>query len=188
MFMLQRWGASQEQGRALVSRLVAVAGHRLPHLDELFDRMDIRVRWDGKRRIAWLQEQAERMAADPVYWPVQKKQSAKTGVDTVLAALQSGPKTKAKLVGMTGKTEVAIASLTQSLCDAGWIVRLKPGVYALPAAGTETHVSATDAVLAALTTAGKSMTTAELCVATSKPRSAIDAAIFRLKKAGASSG
>ena len=184
MFDLQRWGASQEHGRDLVARLVAVAGPRLPHLDQLFERMRLRVRWDGKRRIAWIAEQAERMASDPVYWPIAKKQSAATGVDAIMAALQGGPRTKAQLVKALAKSEPAIASLTQSLCDAGWIVRVRPGVYALPAVGAAAHVPASEAVLSALAAAGKPMTTAELCAATGKQRNAVDTALVRLKKLG----
>jgi hypothetical protein len=70
MLLLQRWGASPREAPELVARLIAVAGpHRVGSLDELLTHMDRHWRQSGARKIEWLQEQADRMAALPLYWP-----------------------------------------------------------------------------------------------------------------------
>jgi hypothetical protein len=184
MVLLQTWKAAPQQARDLADHLVAVAGHRRAHLDQLFDRMEKRIRWDGKRRIMWLRQQADKLATDPAYWPSSKKSRPDLGTKEILAALQSGSRTKDALIEVTGKTAAAIASITQSMCASGEIVRLKPGVYALPSPGAVGHVSGSDAVFGVLKAAGREMTTAEIVTAVGKPRTAVDAALFRLRESG----
>jgi hypothetical protein len=41
-------------------------GNRLAHLDQLFERMAQRTRWDDGRKIKWLQQQAVKMGVDPL--------------------------------------------------------------------------------------------------------------------------
>src|SRR5262249_36638049 len=143
---LQRWGASPEAARDVVSRLVEIAGSRLPNLDRLFDHMEQRRRWDGKRKVKWLCEQAEKMASDPVYWPASKKSRPTTGTDMILDALKNGPRTKDELIQTTGKTATAIVSVTQSMAKAGEIMRVRPGVFALPTSDAVAHVGGSEAV------------------------------------------
>jgi biotin operon repressor len=147
--------------------------------------MEQRRRWDGKRKVKWLREQAEKMASDPVYWPASKKSRPNIGTDMILDALKNGPRTKDELIRITGKTATAIASVTQSMAKAGEIMRARPGVFALPTADAVAHIGGSEAVVAALTTAGRAMSTRELVAATGKPRSAVDAALHRLRESGA---
>jgi hypothetical protein len=41
-------------------------------LDELFERMRTRCSWNGARKIEWLEEQCEKLAANPFYWPAHR--------------------------------------------------------------------------------------------------------------------
>jgi biotin operon repressor len=184
MFILQKWGLSAEQGRDLVNHLQAIAGQRRDLLEQLFTRLERRVRWDHRRKINQLHAWADRMEVDPEYWPTTKKSRPDLGAKEILAALQSGPCTKAELIELTKKTAAAIASVTQSMCAAGEIVRISPGVFALPTVGADAHVPASDAVLYALTMVAREMTTAEIVTATCKSRTAVDAALFRLRESG----
>jgi hypothetical protein len=184
--LLERWGASPEHARNLMKLLAAVAGpHRLAHLDELYAKMESR-RWDGRRRIEWLRQQAESMAGNPLYWPEARVPRSATGSTAIINVLRAAGKngvTKPALIRAIGKTPAAVASLTQSMVNDGLIVRLRPGVFGLPTAENpqRSYVPARESVLRALRAApGNMATTAELIVATGRPRSAVDAAVFRL--------
>ena len=68
---------------------------------------------------------------------------------------------------------------------AAWLRDALPGVFALPTADVVSHVGGPEGVVAALTTVGRAMSTGELVAATGKPRSAVDAALHRLRESGA---
>jgi hypothetical protein len=191
MFLLQKWGASPGDAFDLINQLQSAAGsQRAVHIDQLFNRMENCREWDGGRRVAWLEHQARKMASNPVFWPPARARRAITGTDLVIKALRearSNRATKAELVRKTGKSANAIAALTPIMVRNGDIVRLAPGVYALPKPSASQNLwrPAQEALMEALAAApGNAATIAELIVRTSRGRSALDAAIYRLIEAG----
>jgi hypothetical protein len=183
MSLLQKWGSSPEQARELITRLIVVAGHRLEHLDELFDRMERRDTWDPGRKLKWIGEQADKMAANPMYWPVTGRSRTDISTDKVLAALISGPKSKEELMKITGLPENTVWNVTKLLKREGKIIAIAPGVWALP--GAAPHVLAKDSILVALTAAGEEMSVDELVAAIpSKPRITISGAANSLAAEG----
>jgi hypothetical protein len=134
MLQLQRWGATAAHAKELVHRLIKAAGpHRLAHLQELFDHMEERRRWEKGRKISWIEQQAEQIAAQPLYWPAKRPPRQDSGATAILGALQAsgGSATKQQLVAATGKTIHAVSALTRSMVFNGEIRRLTPGVFGL---------------------------------------------------------
>ena len=187
MFLLQKWGASSAEARDLVARLHSAAGSlRAAHVDRLFNRMESRREWDGRRRIAWLKHQARKMASDPVYWPASRPPRDITGADLVIKVLREEPgnrATKATLIRKTGKSPNSIATLTAVLVRDGDILRLKPGLYALPQAGATQNLwrPAREEILSALAAAPSNKATiAELIGITGRKRNTLYTATCRL--------
>jgi Arc/MetJ-type ribon-helix-helix transcriptional regulator/predicted transcriptional regulator len=186
ILLLQKWGATQIDAAELMDQLLSAAGPS--GTDILIERMKTRREWDGKRRIAWLIDQASEIAANPRYWPTTRSPRAETGAIVVLEALRKAVGnrlTKAQLIHATHKKENSIAALIHVLERDGEIVRIYPGVYGLPSSDQNIWRSAREVIMEALTTApNKTATIAKLTEMTGRTPSALSAAIYRLTNAG----
>jgi hypothetical protein len=116
----------------------------------LFVHMDAQWRWNGGRKIGWLQQQRDRMKAYPLYWPRLKAPRVCDDAETIIAYLKTGPKTKAWLARKLRKTITATSSLTTPMVASGNIVRIDEAVFALPSPGAKTFVPASHAIITAL--------------------------------------
>jgi len=125
------------------------------------------------------------MTANPVYWPEARGAREVTNRNIVIGIMRASPKdqlTTREIAKGTRKPIVAVRSLLTPMANDGEIIRVKPGVFALPerARAQAPYRGGRKAVLDALNEAAGHMTTAQLVSATGLPRSTIDAANFRL--------
>jgi hypothetical protein len=99
--------------------------------------------------------------------------------EAILRILESKPATPAKLRARTGLNKAQVAGALHWLWKrAGKIVRLRPGLYALPGTAPVPHIYARDAIMIALRSGKKSVP--ELITVTGKNRGEIWAALRRL--------
>jgi hypothetical protein len=197
--MLQKWGkatkrhpsllSAQEAGE-IVNRLIAVSSHWHAYLDQLFVHMDRRIHWNGRQKIKWLLFVIDRLAANPLDWPIPISRRGRPDVtagriETYLANAPAKRAHKRDIVsalaipGTTGQTTLC------SMERAGRIVRVGNGVYALPMEGVSCapYIPADKAILDALGKEGQ-RNCAELRAETGKSEGAVHAALHRLHNAG----
>jgi hypothetical protein len=130
------------------------------------------------------------MQREPMWWPASRPDLAalgREGPDAILRVMKRRPKrrwTKAELQRATGKSEATINNLVLSMKEAGEIVCVAPGVFALPQAGARKHVSASWAIIHfLLSVPAYQATTEQLVVALGRKRNAVDSAAHRMLKA-----
>jgi biotin operon repressor len=197
--MLQKWGkatkrhpsllSAQEAGE-IVNRLIAVSSHWHAYLDQLFVHMDRRIHWNGRQKIKWLLFVIDRLAANPLDWPIPISRRGRPDVtagriETYLANAPAKRAHKRDIVsalaipGTTGQTTLC------SMERAGRIVRVGNGIYALPMKGVSCapYIPADKAILDALGKGGQ-RNCAELRAETGKSEGAVHAALHRLRNAG----
>jgi hypothetical protein len=192
MMMLQKWGLTRDETRDEVNRIFAAARHRAASLTELFLKMEGRSYWDVRRKLAWLRAEADKMAKHPMYWPVFKKLRCGTGqgeavVIDAIGAIQAAGRhaTVAKLMEYTGKTRPSITAITISGIRAGTIIRLKPGIFALPQEGVAAHVRPCKLILSVLIPAPSgSESIRKLLADTGLPRHSLNKAISNMRQWG----
>jgi len=190
--LVLQWGGSINEGVVVVQRVCASAGPpgtwRRGLVGHLFVKME-EYRWNGRRKIEQLKVIADRMRADPMYFPGSRPDMVAVGRDNdemVLRALAGGQRSKAKLERMTGLSKNAISSRLLVLKKAGKVICVNPGVFALPQSGAARHVPACEAMIAALWWAPSHQATAnKLAAETRLTRNAIDSSANRMISTGA---
>jgi hypothetical protein len=109
VFLLLKWakepkrhpvGMSIEQAHELINRLITVAAPWRAHLDELFIHMERRLHWNGRQKIEWVQKALDRLAANPLDWPISPTRRGRPDINAglVLGVLSKGPATKAEIL------------------------------------------------------------------------------------------
>jgi hypothetical protein len=176
-------GMSVEQAHELINSLIAVGALCRAYLDQLFVHMERRLHCNGKQRIEWIQKARDRLAANPIDWPVPPTRRGQPNISAglVLDALSKGPATNPEVVARTRLKRSTVQNLLISLFRAEQIVRVGFGRYALPAEGLAGHVSTRAAILDALS--GGPASPAELRARTGKSGNEIAGGVHRLKEA-----
>jgi biotin operon repressor len=190
--LVLQWGASINEGVAVVQRVCAAAGPlgywRRAHVGTLFAKMEDRHCWPGRRKIEQLKVVADKMKADQMYWPASRPDKTAAGRDNdeiLLRALARGQRSVAQLVRMTGLSKNAVSSRLQILKKAGKVICVNPAVFALPESGAARHVPACEAIIATLSWApGHQATANVLADETGLTRNAIDSSANRMIDTG----
>jgi hypothetical protein len=194
MSVLQEWGRatkrhpasmSADEARKITDRLIAVAGRWRPHLDELFVHMERRIHWNGRQKIKWLLEAIDRLANNPLDWPIP---ASRRGRPDVWAGRiedylrQVGRAHKREIIAALNIPPTTAQTTLLSMERARRIERFAHGIYGLPTKRAVKYVPVSEAVLKMLATRGR--TNAELIAGTGHSEAAIHSAIHRLSKAG----
>jgi hypothetical protein len=193
--LIQKWGGSIKEAAEVVNSLCDAAGApgtwRRDHVGELFTKMQAQHRWNGRRKIEWLVYVADKMQRLPMWWPASRPDLAalgREGRDAILRVMKRRPKghwPKAELQRATGKSEAAISSLVLSMCAAGEIDRVAPGVFALPRSGVRRYVPVSVAIINALLEAADHQAMAmQLAATIGVTRNAVNSAANRMVEAG----
>jgi hypothetical protein len=183
MSLLQKWGTSPREAHDFVERLIEAAGpHRVARPDDLFTYKHSHWRLSGATKIAWLEEQARQMKADPLYWPrfQTRRTKAAADVDVVLKHLQSGIKTTAYFVRRLRKSRAAVGKLLDLMVTRGDIDDAGLSKWGLP--GSNTYAKVTLQVLKAVIVRRQNPTELRLTLGLSKY--AIASAIESLRRMG----
>jgi hypothetical protein len=131
VMLVQLWNA--EAARDLVSRLIAAAGpRRAEGLDMLFKKLAARCSWSGARKIAWLERQCEKLAANPYYWPADRPDVGAAERERHAEAISLIRRRGGRMTRRTLLRHVSARDI-QALLRSGEIVAVGVGVYALPA-------------------------------------------------------
>jgi predicted transcriptional regulator len=178
----------RERARDLVdSVIVATGDHRLARLNEVFDYMERRVRWDGNyaKDIRWLEHERDKMAKDDLYWPELKPLQRDILAEKVFLEIElKGPQSRQQLMQTFGKTASAMASVGVRMRKRGEIVNIRrDGKVLWALASTHAaYVGAANAILAELAEGNK--TDAEIAKRTGIKRGTIKSARGILVKQG----
>jgi len=186
LMLVQLWNA--EKGRDLVSGLIAAAGpNRAGGLDQVFEKLRTRCSWNSARKIEYLEELREKLAANPLYWPADRPDlviEQRARFDKVILTIKrnGGRITRKKLLRHANRHTI------QAMLDLREIVTLGVGVYGLP--GAPIHRSASRMIverLAGMVLAGIAdprITRTELRAAIGRERNCVDRGIEVLHENG----
>jgi hypothetical protein len=146
-FMVQKLGATSEEARGLMERVISAIELNPPRaakFPELFVSLDAQWRHFGQKR-KLLDEWLTKMARDPLDWPRRLPLRGSRVGDQILAALRTGPKTDVQIVRAFPKSaKMTVTKLNPTLglaMKAGKIMRVGHGKYALPESGLTAYIS-----------------------------------------------
>jgi hypothetical protein len=187
--LVQLWNI--EKARDLVDRLIAAAGpHRMAGLDQQFEKMRTRCSWSGARKIEWLEELCENLAANPYYWPADRPDRTAAGRQRHNKAItvierNGGQITRQKLLRHVGRGTIESMIATREIVPIGMVWgksragKVRQVLYGLP--GAQVHFSTSHKIVRALAVAlNHCMELDELTVAVDRSNTEIKAAIKRL--------
>jgi hypothetical protein len=191
--VLQEWGRatkrhpasmSADETRKITDRLIAVAGRWRPHLDELFVHMESRIHWNGRQKIKWLLEAIDRLANNPLDWPIPASRRGRPDVwaGRIEDYLRQGRAHKREIIAALNIPPTTAQTTLLSMKRARRIERYGYGIYGLPTRRAVKYVPVGEAVLKMLATGRR--TNAELIAGTGHSEAAIHSAIHRLSRAG----
>jgi hypothetical protein len=179
---------SAKEAREIVNRLIEVGGSRWrSYLDQLFVHMEHRIHWNGRRKIKWLREVIDRLAAKPLDWPIPVSRRGRPDVlaamieDYVNNARRAHKSDIVALLAPLGTSADTAQTTLSAMVRAGRITRLDIGVYGPCDQGARAHVPAHQAI-ANMVAAGPA--TFPDLTKTGHSKSAIRGGILRLKKEG----
>jgi hypothetical protein len=191
--LVQLWNI--EKARDLVDRLIAAAGpHRMAGLDQQFEKMRTRCSWSGARKIEWLEELCENLAANPYYWPADRPDRTAAGRQRHNKAItvierNGGQITRQKLLRHVGRGTIESMIATREIVPIGMVWgksragKVRQVLYGLP--GAQVHFSTSHKIVRALAVAlNHCIELDELTVAVDRSNTEIKAAIKRLSARG----
>lgn len=192
MFQLREWGASSADARKLLASLVKAAGpDRQSEIERMFGMIAKRRGIGDRQRLEWLRKQVAKMEAHRDYRPHFRAPHPKDRANAaaILAALAKIPNhqaNKAKLARLTGIKPNTLSELTVYMVKCGELVRVEPGVFAMPQPGVaKNYVTAAVAIRGVLLgVPGNKATVADLVSVTGKGRNAIYSSAWRMVERG----